>query len=101
VRGRLDDEKLDTLRSWGTGLSADSRDELRAAGKAILILIEEIELLQVDVWHARGEGPAPVQDRLPAETGAGAELEDATAGLETTLRGRLGRLLPARSPDSA
>src|SRR5262249_38205585 len=40
---RLDDEKLETLRSWGAGLSADGRDELRAAGKAILILVEEID----------------------------------------------------------
>jgi len=90
VRGRLDDEKLETLRSWGAGLSADDRDELRAAGKAILILIEEIEQLQVDVWHARNDGaddgaprPAPADDEAAAE-------------LDTTLRGRLGRLLPAR-----
>ena len=90
VRGRLDDEKLETLRSWGAGLSSDSRDELRAAGKAILILIEEIEQLQVDVWHARHEGPGPTHDGLPARAGAG-DAEDAASGLETTLRGRLGR----------
>lgn len=100
MRGRLDDEKLETLRSWGAGLSSDSRDELRAAGKAILILIEEIEQLQVDVWHARHEGPGPTHDGLPAGAGAG-DAEDAASGLETTLRGRLGRLLPARSPDGA
>ena len=53
VSGRLDDEKLETLRRWGVGLGADGRDELRAAGKAILILIDEIERLQVDIWRER------------------------------------------------
>jgi hypothetical protein len=30
----------------------DGRDELRAAGRAIMILVEEIELLHVELWHA-------------------------------------------------
>jgi hypothetical protein len=50
---RLDEEKLEMLRTWGEGLLNDGRDELRAAGKAILILVEEIEQLHVDLWHAR------------------------------------------------
>jgi hypothetical protein len=37
------------LRTWGEGLASDGREELRAAGKAILMLIEEIELLNVDL----------------------------------------------------
>lgn len=100
MRGRLDDEKLETLRSWGAGLSADGRDELRAAGKAIIILIEEIEQLQVDVWHARQDGPEPEPAQRAAAPGdePAATDEDASAtALDTTLRGRLGRLLPARS----
>ena len=50
---RLDEERLEMLRSWGAGLSTSARDELRAAGKAILMLIDEVERLQVDVWNAR------------------------------------------------
>lgn len=50
---RLDEERLELLRSWGTGLSTSPRDELRAAGRAILMLLEEIDRLQVDVWNAR------------------------------------------------
>ena len=50
---RLDEERLELLRSWGTGLSTNGRDELRAAGKAIMMLIDEVERLQVDVWNAR------------------------------------------------
>ena len=101
MSGRLDDEKLETLRSWGTGLAADGRDELRAAGKAILILVEEIERLQVDVWHARGQPPgAPEPAEEPSlEAVAEAFLvgEQLPAGLESTLRGRVRRFLTVRS----
>ena len=68
---RLDEEKLEMLRTWGEGLMSDGRDELRAAGRAVLMLVEEIERLHVDLWHARqetaSEVPAsPVRtDRLP------------------------------------
>ena len=55
---RLDEERLEVLRTWGTGLSTSGRDELRAAGKAIVMLIEEIDRLQADVWMA---GEAAVQ----------------------------------------
>ena len=50
---RLDEERLEILRSWGNGLASDDREELRAAGKAITVLIEEIDRLQVDLWNAR------------------------------------------------
>jgi hypothetical protein len=50
---RLDEEKLEIMRTWGEGLLNDGRDELRAAGRAIMMLVEEIELLHVDLWHAR------------------------------------------------
>lgn len=56
---RLDEERLEILRSWGAGLSADHREELRAAGKAITVLIEEIDRLQIDLWHARALRPEP------------------------------------------
>jgi hypothetical protein len=50
---RLDEERLEMLRTWGEGLLKDHRDELRAAGRAIMMLVEEIERLHVDLWHAR------------------------------------------------
>ena len=52
---RLDEQKIGTLQSWAEGLLRDERSELRAAAKAILLLIEEIEHLHVDLWHARDE----------------------------------------------
>ena len=50
---RLDEEKIEILRSWGAGLATDPREEVRAAGKAITVLIEEIDRLQVDLWRTR------------------------------------------------
>jgi hypothetical protein len=50
---RLDEAKVETLRGWGEGLRDDPREELRAAGRAITMLVEEIERLNIDLWHAR------------------------------------------------
>jgi hypothetical protein len=73
---RLDEERLEILRSWGAGLSTSGRDELRAAGKAILMLIEEIERLQVDVWNARAAANQAAAQR-------------SSQSIATTLRDRL------------
>jgi hypothetical protein len=52
---RLDEAKTETLRSWGEGLRTDPRDEVRAAGRAITMLVEELERLNIDLWHARAD----------------------------------------------
>ena len=64
---RLDEEKIETLQSWADGLLRDERSELRAAAKAIILLIEEIEHLHVDLWHARDSAApeTPVADVPP------------------------------------
>jgi hypothetical protein len=51
--GGLDAEKLSLLATWAEGLQADQRAEVAASGKAILMLIEEIERLHVVVWDGR------------------------------------------------
>ncbi len=79
---RLDEERLEVLRGWGSGLAFDSREELRAAGKAITVLIDEIDRLQVDLWNARVESretPEPL----------------AAAAQGTALRERLKRTRPS------
>lgn len=84
---RLDAEKLEILRGWGDGLSKDDRDEVRSAGRAILLLIEEIERLHIDLWHLRrpDEADAPVgEEPAPRET---------APELGTSLRTRLTRWL--------
>jgi hypothetical protein len=79
VTERLDEERLEILRAWGAGLSTSGRDELRAAGKAIVMLVEEIDRLQADVWNTRAAavrsqvaGIVPQDDaepvRAPVET---------------------------------
>jgi hypothetical protein len=64
---RLDEEKLEMLRTWGEGLVSDGRDEIRAAGRAISMLVEEIERLHVDLWHAR-QDTAREMEMQPAES---------------------------------
>jgi hypothetical protein len=54
-RQRLDEEKIETLRLWGEGLQNDPREEVRAAGRAITLLVEEIEHLNVDLWNVRAD----------------------------------------------
>lgn len=80
---RLDEEKLDQLRTWGTGLAASSNQELRATGKAILLLIEEIEALHVELWNERARATS---EPIPDERGDGSEEE-----LGESLRTRLTR----------
>ena len=67
---RLDEERLEILRGWGAGLGSDGREELRAAGKAITVLIEEIDRLQVDLWNARAVEPAAFEPLVASSQGA-------------------------------
>ena len=70
--GGLDVEKLSLLGKWAEGLQRDQRAEVAAAGKAILMLIEEVERLHVVIWDGRlnparepePEDPEPAQENL-------------------------------------
>jgi hypothetical protein len=65
---RLDEEKIELLRRWGDGLQSDERDELRAAGRAILMLIEEIERLHVARWNAEAPVEEPEAEEVEIHT---------------------------------
>ena len=65
---RLDEQKIETLQGWADGLLRDERSELRAAAKAILLLIDEIEHLHVDLWHARDSAGVEISDDVPPPT---------------------------------
>ena len=65
------------LRSWGEGLETSDRDELRAAGRAILLLVEEIDRLEADLWHERAEAIQAATEHR------------SSASLASTLRERL------------
>ena len=68
VAERLDEAKLATLRLWAEGLARDERDEMRAAARAILLLIDDVESLHMDLWHARGLGALAEEDPAAPET---------------------------------
>ena len=95
----LDVDKLGILRRWGAGLQADPREEVAAAGRAITLLIEEIERLHVLVWDRRLYPDVPVprgSTEEPADPEPAAE-PPSRSRLET-LRGRLRREPPQTFP---
>jgi hypothetical protein len=85
---RLDEDRIEMLRSWGEGLQTSDRDELRAAGRAILMLIEEIDRLEADLWNER------------AETIQAATEHRSSASLASTLRERLAQRSAPPEPTS-
>jgi hypothetical protein len=64
---RLDDEKLEELRRWGQGLRQAGSEEHAAAGRAILMLIEEVERLRLELLRER---------ERPSREGTAAALEE-------------------------
>jgi hypothetical protein len=103
----LDAEKLQILARWAAGLRADQRDELAAAGRAIELLIEEIERLHVLLWGRQlyPEPPRTLEtvwsqsagepDGSPGEPEADAAVTD---DVGATLRRRLLRRFHSESP---
>lgn len=90
----LDEEKIELLRRWGEGLQRDEREEIRAAGRAILLLIEEIDQLHVELWNERTAGRAVAP--------SGDEFVETAPDVESSLRARLRQLRRRRSePDMA
>jgi hypothetical protein len=89
----LDAEKLDVLRRWGGGLQGDGREEVAAAGRAILLLIEEIERLHVVLWDRKLYPDAPVEApvALPPQAEALAAPEGDDENVPETLSERLRR----------
>jgi hypothetical protein len=70
----VNEDEFESLRRWGEALVDDPRAEVRAAGKAILLLAAEIERLQLELWHAR-LGVRTAAESEAAEAVQGAELE--------------------------
>jgi hypothetical protein len=93
---RLDEEKLALLRRWGEGLTVDDREEVRAAGRAILMLSDEIERLHIDLWHARDSHPDEPDDSSEAAPEAAVAPAPET-GLGSALRRRIAALTLNRS----
>lgn len=82
----MTEEEFESLRRWGEALGADPRPEVRAAGKAILMLAEEVERLQVELWHRRIGVDAPSLEPEPEapEAREAREASDAPVPVEET-----------------
>ena len=91
---RLDEDKLEALRRWGRGLQQAGGEESPATGRAILMLIAEIEQLQTDLRLVR-EQPSRLGP-LSSDEAAGSP-EEAFA---STLHERLQRVLRRDSDPS-
>jgi hypothetical protein len=85
----LDAEKLGVLREWGGGLQNDPRAEVAAAGRAIMLLIEEIERLHVLVWDRQLYPDVPIPRPLEGLVPAGDP--GSPSSLHEALRERLQR----------
>jgi hypothetical protein len=90
---QLDEEKLEALRTWGERLRQTGGEEYAAVGRAILMLVEEIDRLHIELWHARMQ---PREDEPAAETdGATEDDEPVVSSLQTRLQRVLRRNAPA------
>src|SRR4051794_4922702 len=85
---RLDEDRLQTLRRWGQALRQGDGEELAAAGRAILMLIEEVERLRLERWRT--------PERLDSEERPDSNEPDEPS---STLQQRLHRVL-RREPES-
>jgi hypothetical protein len=99
--GGIDAEKIRLLDQWAEGLQRDERAEVAAAGRAILMLVEEVERLHVLIWDKRlnpesppAEIPDPESRELAPQTG---EAEEPQLELEPSLRSRLRARLSGES----
>jgi hypothetical protein len=96
-RVRLDEEKLEALRSWGERLRESRGEESAAVGRAILMLAEEVDRLHIELWHARIQ---PDRGAL-AENGAPPRAGNEEAPVASSLHARLRMMLrrdAARDP---
>lgn len=88
-RVQLDEEKLEALRSWGERLRQASGEEYAAVGRAILMLVEEIDRLHIELWHARIQPSGGEQAATDSETQG--DEEPVPSSLHTRLQEVLGR----------
>jgi len=72
----LTPDQLDALQRWGSGLQSEGgTEELRAAGRAITLLIEELARVQREHWHER-VGVASKLEVEPARSPASGSFRD-------------------------
>lgn len=97
---QLDEEKLEALRSWGERLRQAGGEEYAAVGRAILMLIDEIDRLHIELWHARmrSSEAEPGATDVPTERDDEPEPEPVASSLQARLQ-RVLRRDPAAPAD--
>jgi len=93
---RLDEDKLEALRRWGRGLEQAGGHESAAAGRAILMLIVEIEQLQIDLRLVREQ----LSRVNPPSSDEAAGSPEEPEPFASTLHERLERVLERDSDSS-
>jgi hypothetical protein len=93
---RLDEDKLEALRHWGQGLRQAGSEKDTAAGRAILMLIDEIERLHIELEGARRQ-----LSRVTAVPPRDEPVEDVEEPFPSTLHRRLQRVLRRESDASS
>jgi hypothetical protein len=84
---RLDEEKLETLRSWGARLREEGSEEYAAVGRAILMLVDEIDRLHIELWQRQRQPSGEVSVEADALT------ESEEEPVASSLHARLQRVL--------
>jgi hypothetical protein len=106
----LDEEKLLALSRWSASLQGDARSEVAAAGRAIAMLVEEVDRLQrlvrltraVDALGSDDEPMSPPEPEAVAEPDPEPEPERALTPEQRSFRERLAsrHVFPMRSKSS-
>jgi hypothetical protein len=105
VSEHLDEEKLQALSRWSSSLQGDARAEVAAAGRAIAMLVEEVDRLQRLVGLTRAVdalGPEP-EPALTPEPEPEPEPERTLTPEQRSFRERLAsrNVFPMRSKSSS
>jgi hypothetical protein len=91
---RLDEAKLEELRRWGQALRDASAEESAAAGRAILMLMEELERSRLELRRACEQ-----LERIPGVPEGGVDTATGEAAT-SALHARLQRVLSRDSDQS-
>jgi len=83
----MDEDQFEAVRKWGEGLQGDPREEISAAGKAIVLLSAEVERLEREVWSLKTAvvEPASADDGVPDVSSTD---DEETGTVDATLRAR-------------
>ena len=93
---RLEDDRLEALRRWGQGLRDAGGEEHAAAGRAILMLIKEIERLRLELLREQSAR----EDLATGEVDGNAD-EPSRRPFEGACRRQLGAIPRVRNPAQA